>query len=586
MNNRHKPLKINIYHNRNIKSHVNDAKLLYDNLSFNFLSQNILLDAKILDLQDSVQSYVDINIFMYKVNTLFTPFSKINVLFVEHSLINKSVSDDIKSCDYIFTKSKYTYDIFSQLLGNKKRIFNIGWSIHDIRNNKFNRRNQNAIVHISGDNKNNGTQRLIDSWTNDLPLLKIFYPDENNIQIKNQENIEYFCGYLNDEDYQEIIHTYKIHISLPETPYFNRYLSEVTCCGGIVITLETYNEQFSINGINNLVKVSNKGKKKTSKIFGNLIGFKHESLRDVVKSIYNIHEKDFKNLEKQSRIQFLEHKKSVKKKICSALNVLVYELDEGMNYNFDETDINSKPIKADYALKQSDIDNNELPNIAILTVIKDREYDFKLLCENIKVTTYPKNKITWYIVDNIDRNQRSKHYDMKTLSEIKFKHNVFDKKGDKQKCEGYNWGIKMIKEDIVLHYEPGYYYSAPNIMYRVRYLLGSSKDTSIKCLVSMDQINYNYITNQISIMYPNLEKPYYERIISSTLTYYKDYGIINRFIEHEGSFIKGNYDNFCVMPSLNLLLKISEKHYNTCNYTLDKTMINTIHKVYDGKKIR
>ena len=249
-----------------------------------------------------------------------------------------------------------------------------------------------------------------------------------------------------------------------------------------------------------------------------------------------------------------------------------------------EEDPDYEPLEAKYKLIRSDIKKEDLPNVTLYTNIRDHEKEFKLLCENLNNTTYPKNKITWVIVDNLDKKDRYKQIDMNLLKDIKLSHYTVDKKGVQKAYDHFNFGIKMIKDKIILNYTPGYYYSAPSVEYRVRFLLGSSENTKIQCLTSINQLNYNPLNTQLSQMYPNLQQPYYERIVPASLTYFKDYAIVNKTVEHEGSFVKGNHEQLCVMPSANLLLKISQKYYNSTEHQLDKTMLDTIHNAYSDSK--
>ena len=195
-----------------------------------------------------------------------------------------------------------------------------------------------------------------------------------------------------------------------------------------------------------------------------------------------------------------------------------------------------------YRLKLQEIEPNDLPNITVITPTYNRRNLFYIALNNMTTTSYPKNKITWIILDDSD-DEKLKVDDIIPRSN-KIKH---VKLTDKHYtvAEKRNIGASMSQTSIILHMDDDDYYPANSFIARVKLLL---KYPDIGCVGSSKVGVYDIIKNKSSM---SSDGPL--TLAEASMGYTKEFWLRQKFDNNATtgeyvSFIRGRFDKIMDMP--------------------------------------
>ena len=174
---------------------------------------------------------------------------------------------------------------------------------------------------------------------------------------------------------------------------------------------------------------------------------------------------------------------------------------------------------------KSNIKDENLPSISIITPTFNRKKFFPLAILNFNCFKYPRDKIEWIIVEDSDDNESIKTLlpDDKQLENMRIKYYKLDEKmsiGAKR-----NYATEKSNNEVIVCMDDDDYYNPDSLRKRVEFLIDSKKKCVFCSTIACFEVN-RYIS---IISSPNLTETHGEKISEATLTFYKSFWENNKF---------------------------------------------------------
>lgn len=154
-----------------------------------------------------------------------------------------------------------------------------------------------------------------------------------------------------------------------------------------------------------------------------------------------------------------------------------------------------------YVLKLDNINNNDLPNVSIITPTYKRRALFSMALRNFENFIYPKNKLEWVIVDDsieTDEIDESVRDLLPRDKRIRFVHMPTSDGEPMTIAMKRNIAVSNSSNSIIVHMDDDDYYPPESILARIKILLKYSSE-GIECCGSTLIGTYNLLTNQSSM---------------------------------------------------------------------------------------
>ena len=210
--------------------------------------------------------------------------------------------------------------------------------------------------------------------------------------------------------------------------------------------------------------------------------------------------------------------------------------------------------------------NEDLPKISVITPTYNRQHMAKLMFFNYKITSYPKDKIEWIILDDGEHKLIKSKEEIENLLKYNIKYIELSKKLDIG--EKRNLSVSYATNDIIVFMDDDDYYPPESIKLRVIQLIQSNKE----CL-GCSTIGCFHINKFISIInVPPHEMGLEERLSEATLCFYKKFWESQKFKdESKGSealeFIKNRTDKFLEINWENIIVSLLHKRNTSTKIT-------------------
>ena len=557
---------INIILNNNNYGLSNDAKILVKYLD-QIKGDNYILKVRPVSIYSYQTGYVDINIFLETYNPILFHYAKVNILIPNQEWFLEEWIPYVNDIDYIWCKTKYMYDIFKEKQIDENKLNYIGWT--SIDKYKGNITKESFCIHLSGKSLYKGTQRMIDSWNESLPKLKIIY--QNNNIIKNDlSNIEYINTRLTDEELSHLMNKALYHICLSETEGFGHYINEALSTSSIVLTTNRLpmklfvEEEYLVNIVNN---------EKINGMLDNRCIFDKKDLIHKIQYINQLDKHSLHNSCKLNRQTYLKSIKTLRLNLKSEFIKITKMLKDKTYYPKIPIEISTK--------------SEQLPNISIVTLTYNRPEFFNLMILNYFGIDYPRDKIEWIIVDDSDLDNSIKPLIDKLNDEQRKTINFIYLKDKTSIGEKRNIGVMNSKYSYIAFMDDDDLYFPRNILLRLSYLDYYQKDCCYCSTIGCFHINK--LISHINV--PPLNKPFYKRVSEASLLFKKSFWLEKPFLKLEqeegGEFLKSRY-NKCIeisykdifislLHSKNISSKISiGNEPNGCHFGLSDELFKII----------
>ena len=536
-----KEITANIIFQHNAYGLSNDAKLLVKYLDqVLFLGKDIKIKVRAVNTNSFDTTNVDINFFLEVMNPLLFHTAKVNVLIPNQEWFYDHWTPYLDNIDYIWCKSDTAYELFR----DTGKAVHIGWVSED--KFKCDVKKNNDFVHIAGSSIYKGTQRLIDHWQEQLPILHVYYNKNRlNIKEKQQSNIKYHSKYISDEDMTQVMNTYRFHLCLSECEGFGHYIYESLGCKNIVFTTDTLPISNTIDKIcvvktGETISIPNTNEKRCL--------FDVDDFNDKLSNILSRDDNNYIKLGDSNRQIFLDTIKTFRITLKRACQTIVHSLEN-------KTFIPKIPLE----IKST---KEDLPNISIITLTHERPEFIELMKLNYLGIDYPRDKLEWIIYD--DSKEPLENYEevLKECEHCKYVH-LTDKLTIGKKR---NMAIEQSNHNIIAFMDDDDIYYPRNLLIRLSFMTFYKKQC-VGCS-TLGNFDINRIISHINV--PPLSIPYHQRISEASLMFYKEFWKECPFPDtshNEGSeFLKNRYSSMVeinwkhVMLSLNHFKNISNRN--------------------------
>lgn len=217
------------------------------------------------------------------------------------------------------------------------------------------------------------------------------------------------------------------------------------------------------------------------------------------------------------------------------------------------------------------LDDNELPNISVITLLYNRRKFVDLAIHNLLITDYPKEKIEWVVVEDSDITEEqaadkviqfgresaplSVSY-IPMPSTIKIKNTIGAKR---------NLGIQRSQHDIILFMDDDDHYPDSSFRRRVSTLLTHSwKPKAAACTTIAC---YDLIKGTSAVNTPPWDLPLKQRISEATLVFYKSWWAEKAFpdtnVAEGEEFLDSRESDVVELQPQQIIVAMSHSHNST-----------------------
>ena len=510
-------MKINIIHHDRSHNMMTDAETL--SYIFKRLKEKPTVSHVHINGTDIKEATV--NIFLENMNMLHVGKAKYNIFIPNQQYFHKNWLEMCESFDMIICKTQYCYDIFKEYISEDKLV-HIGWRSPD-----------NMVLSTEKDYSEwlllynepfvNDLQKVLDIWTVDHPNLNIVFSGGVNKNVKrvNLPNIEYIEN-IKPEEFSKLFSKCMVHLCLDETDCFNHNVNQCQLTKSVPIVT-------SKGPVSEVVcddacfKVSST-RKRYREGMGSLYKYSKDDLKEVIDKVIGTSDTTLEIMGNNGRLH------SEKRQ-----HIFVDRMTKFLTSVFEKT----KKIK----FNRKETTDEEVPDLSIVTPVKNLKDIFKICVLNYTTTKYPKDKLEWIIVDDSDEGQ-----DVESLLPSKENRDRFNIKYirlDEPTSEGnkLNIGVENSSHDFVMIMNQDDFIYERGSLNIVKELIKSEK----KC-VGVSHLGCFDINNYISIV--NTSSPvltYSNKLYTGGLCFKKELWEESKFGEEDNAlevFLKDNLTNF------------------------------------------
>lgn len=259
----------------------------------------------------------DVNIFLEKIRPELLHLAKLNVLIPNHEMfLEKSVSL-LEGIDFVFCKTQYAYDIFSDITPNVKLL---GFTGQDRMLSSI-QPNYSHFFHLAGKSGyRRGTNDILNFWKDNphLPKLTVVAHGLGTSKYKSCSNIEVFGDYIEDSRVKQLQNQIGIHICLSEAEGFGHFIVEAMSSRACIITTNAppMNELISLER-GYLVDVFKE--QQVENYFYKRYFFDYETFKATIHSLISASTKEKEYRGKCARSWYEENDKAFRKNLLKAL---------------------------------------------------------------------------------------------------------------------------------------------------------------------------------------------------------------------------------------------------------------------------
>ena len=510
-------MKINIIHHDRSHNMMTDAETL--SYIFKRLKEKPTVSHVHINGTDIKEATV--NIFLENMNMLHVGKAKYNIFIPNQQYFHKNWLEMCESFDMIICKTQYCYDIFKEYISEDKLV-HIGWRSPD-----------NMVLSTEKDYSEwlllynepfvNDLQKVLDVWTVDHPNLNIVFSGGVNKNVKrvNLPNIEYIEN-IKPEEFSKLFSKCMVHLCLDETDCFNHNVNQCQLTKSVPIVT-------SKGPVSEVVcddacfKVSST-RKRYREGMGSLYKYSKDDLKEVIDKVIVTSDTTLEIMGNNGRLP------SEKRQ-----HIFVDRMTKFLTSVFEKT----KKIK----FNRKETTDEEVPDLSIVTPVKNLKDIFKICVLNYTTTKYPKDKLEWIIVDDSDEGQ-----DVESLLPSKDNRERFNIKYirlDEPTSEGnkLNIGVENSSHDFVMIMNQDDFIYERGSLNIVKELIKSEK----KC-VGVSHLGCFDINKYISIV--NTSSPvltYSNKLYTGGLCFKKELWEESKFGEEDNAlevFLKDNLTNF------------------------------------------
>jgi hypothetical protein len=224
-----------------------------------------------------------------------------------------------------------------------------------------------------------------------------------------------------------------------------------------------------------------------------------------------------------------------------------------------------------YVLKLDPCEDDDLPNVSIVTITRNRRKLFPIALRNFQNFNYPSQKLEWIIVDDTFDDDLSIH-DIIPRSDTRIHYYRQPLETPMTISAKRNWGARMATTEYIVHMDDDDYYPPESVLCRVK-LLMKYRNLGIQCVGCSRYGTYDVVTNKSSMASDGSLS-----ISEASMGYVKGFWEERGFDEtvqrgEYWSFIQNRLDKIMDAPYIAVLIALTHK----TNFTGDmRKTVDTI----------
>ncbi|BAZ49602.1 group 1 glycosyl transferase [Nostoc sp. NIES-4103] len=195
-------------------------------------------------LPSKIQAYLktrikkfDANIFLEKIRPELFHIADKNIFIPNHEIFTKKTVPLLQQIDVVLCKTKYAYNLFSDLHHCVKFI---GFTSIDRSLPTF-QSDYNQYLHLAGKSfERRGTYQILELWKDNphFPPLTVVAHHIDSRRYNGCCNIRIYNDYVDDEIIRQLQNKIGIHICLSEAEGFGHFIVEAMSCHACIITTD------------------------------------------------------------------------------------------------------------------------------------------------------------------------------------------------------------------------------------------------------------------------------------------------------------------------------------------------------------
>jgi hypothetical protein len=460
----------------------------------------------------------DFNIFFEIVNPSLFSYARKNIWIPNHEWTFRTWVPYLDMMDEIWVKTYEAESIFKELTSTPIRY--IGWTS---LNKEFSKKNYYKAIVPNGKNQNRELDVLYNAYSKiknvnpalyrKLPSLHIvsWRPIEVPEEIKDSVEVH---GFLTDIYYDELLKDCGLCICLSKAEGFGHAVNEAMAAGCNLIVSSIPPFKQNIVGETGVHFVDVDKIVPNEKCFGNYVSSSLTSLCDVLEEYCDTSFKERKNGSECMRKLFEDNHKKWFEHMRSLLPELLV-------------------TETPYSLKDMMPKEDELPDVSIVCITRDRRIFMPILKYSYMIQSYPEDKLELIIVDDGDDSIED------TL--IGVPNVVYVRLNEKKTIgEKRNIGISKAMYDVIAFMDDDDVYPNNSVLERTAMMLKSPAKQCAFCTMipCYDIVKYSSFMNA-----PPLTLHMSERVSEATLIFTRKFWEERKFediqVAEGDTFIRG-----------------------------------------------
>jgi hypothetical protein len=449
----------------------------------------------------------DVNFFLEVINPCLFPFARKNIWIPNQEWTYKAWIPYVHMVDEIWVKTSEAKHIFDKIVEGKKPVIEIGWtSIDKVFNPETDKKNYSKAIVPVGKNIYRHPKPLFQAYMKikqenlglyeKLPELYVVHSPEHiavitPIEIQDKVNVK--SEVLKESQYDELLKECGLCICLSLAEGFGHAVNEAMSagCNLILSPISPFKNNLTqgIGVFTDILETVDQ-----PDCLGVLVDTKVDSIIPCLHAYVNLPFKAKREVsEKVRHIYEDNHKKWLTK---------MKEILPGL-----------KTTLPDYSLKETFPKEDELPDVSIVTITKDRRIFMPLAKYSYMIQSYPEDKLEWVIVDDGDDPIEDTLIGVPNVKYVRCEQGMTI-------SQKRNLGVSNTMYDIVAFMDDDDVYPNNSILQRVAMLL---KEPTKQCGFCTTIPCYD-ITKYSSFMnIPPMTLPMSERVSEATLIFTKKF---------------------------------------------------------------
>lgn len=471
----------------------------------------------------------DINFFLETINPSLFPYACKNIWIPNVEWTYRNWEPYLNMVDEIWVKTREAEDVFKNL--SSKPVRYIGWSSIDKVWDLDGKKNYFKAFVPVGKNIYRHPRPIFQAYMRireespnlytKLPILNVVYAPEHHdvtVPVEIADKVILKGEVLKEKDYDELLKECGLCICLSITEGFGHAVNEAMSVGSnlILSSIRPFTEDLVGENQNGCSFCDVLEKVENPSCFGTLVDTKISGIVDALKTFVEMGFKERRaGSENMRKIYEVRHKTWIESMKTALASVLDKNAPE-------------------YQLKDVFPKEDDLPDISILTVTKDRRPFMALAKYCYLLQSYPENKLEWVILDDGDDSIEDTLIGIPNVTYIKCDQGMTI-------AAKRNLAVERAMYDVFVNMDDDDVYPENSVLHRVAMML---KDPARECAFCTTIPCYDIVKYSSFMNVPPITLPMSERVSEATLVFTRKFWEENKFDETikvgEGdAFIRG-----------------------------------------------